>query len=82
MRGELFHDPNEILTGPVMNENHAIVGLEIAGCTVGIEYKPIPNSYVRLEARALSNYNQHIFTYQQAPSKVRSEINFGIGVWF
>jgi hypothetical protein len=82
VRGELFHDPNEILTGPVLNENHAIVGLEIVGMTAGIEFKPIPNSFVRIECRALSNYNQHIFQYQQAPSKIRSEINFGMGVWF
>ena len=82
VRGELFHDPNEILTGPVLNENHAIVGLEIVGCTAGFEFKPIPNSYLRLEARALSNYNQHIFSYQDQMSKVRTEINFGIGVWF
>ena len=81
-RGEVFHDPNEILTGPVLNENHAIVGLEIAGLTAGFEFKPIPNSFVRVEYRILSNYNQHIFQYQQLPSKVRSELNFGMGVWF
>lgn len=82
MRGEVFHDPNEILTGPVLNENHAIVGLEIAGLTAGFEFKPIPNSFVRVECRALSNYNQHIFQYQQMASKVRTEMNFGMGVWF
>jgi len=82
LRGELFHDPNEILTGPVLNENHAIVGLEIAGITAGFEFKPIPNSFLRLECRVLTNYNQHIFQYHQAPSKVRTEINFGMGVWF
>ncbi len=82
VRGELFHDPNEILTGPVLNENHAIVGLEIAGLTAGFEFKPIPNSFVRIECRTLSNYNQHIFQYQQAPSKIRAELNFGMGVWF
>jgi hypothetical protein len=82
MRGEVFHDPNEILTGPVLNENHAIVGLEIAGLTAGFEFKPIPNSFVRVECRALSNYNQHIFQYQQMASKIRTEINFGMGVWF
>ena len=82
VRGELFHDPNEILTGPVLNENHAIVGLEIAGITAGFEFKPIPNSFVRIECRALSNYNQHIFQYQQAASKIRTEFNFGMGVWF
>lgn len=82
IRGELFIDPNEVLTGPVYNENHALVGMEIAGITHGWEYKPIPNSYVRIEGRILSNYNQHIFSYQNMPSKVRTEFTFGMGVWF
>lgn len=82
LRGELFIDPNEVLTGPVFNENHTLVGMEIAGITHGWEYKPIPNSYVRIEARVLSNYNQHIFQFQGLPSKVRGEISLGMGVWF
>ena len=82
VRGELFIDPNEILTGPVYNENHSLVGMEIVGITHGWEYKPIPNSYVRFEGRILSNYNQHIFAYQGVPSKIRTELCFGMGVWF
>lgn len=82
LRAEAFHDPFELLTGPVFNENHNLVGMEIVGLTHGWEFKPIPNSYVRAEARVLSNYNQHIFSYKDGPSKIRTELNFGIGLWF
>ncbi len=81
-RGEFFDDPNEILTGPVYNDNHNIIGPEILGATIGIEYKPIPNSYVRLEHRSLKNQDGNIFQYQHHSSNYRSEFLFGIGVWF
>jgi hypothetical protein len=81
-RGEFFDDPNEILTGPVYNENHNIVGPKILGGTIGIEYKPIPNSYVRLEHRSLTNQDGNIFQYQNKPSHYRSEFLMGLGVWF
>ena len=82
LRGECFIDPHEVLTGPVYNENHNLVGMEIAGITHGWEYKPIPNSYVRLEGRVLSNYYQHLFSYANNPSKIRTEITLGMAVWF
>ncbi len=82
-RGEFFSDPNEILTGPVLNENHQLVGLDIAGATLGGEFKPIPNSYFRVEGRALSTAkNEHIFQYRNHPSNVRYEFIVGLGVWF
>ena len=82
MRGEFFDDPNEILSGPVYNENHNIIGPEIIGGTIGIEFKPIPNSYVRLEHRSLKNQNGKIFQYHEKSSSYRSEYLFGIGIWF
>jgi len=47
-RGEYFKDQNEILTGPVLNEFHKLVGLNLWGVTAGFEVKPITNSYLRL----------------------------------
>jgi hypothetical protein len=82
LRGELFNDKNEILTGPVFNENHAIVGPEIVGLTHGYEYKPIPNSYVRIEGRVLSNQDGQIFELNGNPSHLRYEVLCGMGVWF
>lgn len=81
-RTEAFVDRNEMLTGPVMNDSHTIVGPEILGFTHGYEYKPIPNSFVRVEMRVLSNRDGQIFSLQGAPSALRYEILTGIGVWF
>lgn len=82
-RGEYFSDPDEILTGPVINENHELIGLDIAGLTLGGEYKPIPNSYFRIEGRTLhADETDHVFQFQKEPSNLRYEIIAGIGVWF
>lgn len=84
VRGEYFSDPNEILTGPVVNSNHSLTGLDIYGGTVGIEYKPIPNSYFRIEARRLETLNnsEDIFYYHNRSSTIRYELIIGLGMWF
>lgn len=82
VRMEMFSDKNEILTGPVINSNHAIIGPEIIGSTHGFEYKPIPNSFLRMEGRVLSNQDGKIFQMNKAPSNLRYEVLFGIGAWF
>lgn len=82
-RGEYFTDPDEILTGPVINENHELTGLDLAGATLGGEYKPIPNSYFRVEGRLLhAANNERIFFYNDQSSNLRYEIIVGIGLWF
>ena len=81
-RSELYYDPNEILTGPVQNFNHQIVGEDIIGFTQGYEFKPIPNSYFRMEIRGLYNFEDYIFSYYGRPSNLRIEILTGIGFWF
>lgn len=83
VRGEYFSDPNEVLTGPVVNENHELVGLDITGLTTGVEYKPIPNSYLRIEGRALHTKGaENIFYYNDRSSNNRYELIVGLGLWF
>lgn len=82
-RGEYFSDPDEVLTGPVINENHELTGLDIAGGTLGFEFRPIPNSFFRLEGRAIHAADtEKIFYYNQRSSNMRYEVIAGIGVWF
>jgi hypothetical protein len=81
-RAEFFHDPEEILTGPIYNEYHSIVGAELSGGTMGIEYKPIPNSYLRIEGRGLHERSEHIFEWGQDFTSNRLEVLMGLGVWF
>lgn len=83
VRGEIYSDPNEILTGPVVNANHQYVGIDLVGTTSGIEFRPIPNSYVRFECRYLQTHaNEDIFYIKEKPSNQRIELIAGIGLWF
>jgi len=82
-RGELFSDPNEILTGQILDQNDQLTGLDILGGTCGIEFKPIPNSYFRIESRYLqSKKSESIFYYNDASQNYRLEFIVGLGLWF
>ena len=45
VRGEFYQDPDGILSGIVLNN----MGLKANAITLGVEYKPAENAYVRLE---------------------------------
>jgi hypothetical protein len=78
-----FSDPDEMLTGPIENANHEYVGLDLLGTTFGFEFKPIPNSYFRLEGRLLqTSKDESIFHPWQGNDHQRVEVISGIGLWF
>ena len=82
-RLEGFNDDNEILTGPVLNSNHQLVGINAIGFNLGIEYKPKANSFLRLEGRCLQLNNQENIFYNQGQySNQRWEFVSAMGVWF
>lgn len=82
-RGEIFEDSDEILTGPVENANHALVGINLWGVTAGLEYKPLPNSYIRLEGRGLvTTKSELIFVQKGDYVNQRYEGILSFGVWF
>ena len=82
-RIEMYTDPNEILTGPIQNQDHQLVGLDLFGTTLGVEFKPIPNSYLRMEGRYLmTKKNEDIFNYQNHYQNHRWEFIVGLGFWF
>lgn len=82
-RAEFYTDPDELLTGPVENENHTLVGLDILGFTTGIEFKPIPNAYLRIEGRYLqTKKTERIFYYNASSMNHRNELIVSLGVWF
>lgn len=82
-RVEQYKDLDEILTGKVLNSKNEDVGLELVGSTIGFEFKPIPNSYLRMESRILvSNKNEDIFINNNKNSNQRLEFIIGLGVWF
>lgn len=82
-RAEILSDPDEILTGPLVNENHALVGLDLIGGTLGFEYKPIPNGFFRIESRMLqTKQSERIFYYANKSTNQRFEFIASLGLWF
>ena len=82
-RAEWFNDQDEILTGPVINQYHTLVGLHAIGATIGAEYKPMNNAFLRIESRYLHLWNdENIFYTHQKYTNVRLEIIGSLGVWF
>lgn len=82
-RFDAYYDPNEILTGPIYNENHTLIGLETLSYTAGIEFKPMPASYLRFESRYITAApHESVFEQNNQPSRNRIEIIGALGVWF
>ncbi|MEP7129394.1 MAG: outer membrane beta-barrel protein [Chitinophagales bacterium] len=79
-RVEGYYDPDGILSGIVDSTGE---GLQIGGLTIGAEYKPTANSYIRLEGRDLiSDSGQEIFYRNNDVRNSRFEMLFNLGVWF
>lgn len=82
-RMAFYQDRDEMLTGPIKNENHQQVGLDLLGSTLGIEFRFIPNSYLRFEGRLLeTNEKESIFYPYQGNNNRRLEFISALGVWF
>jgi hypothetical protein len=82
-RGELFEDRNEMLTGPITDANHQLVGINLWGATLGTEFKPLPNSFLRLESRYLqTSPDEAIFYRSGYYYNYRVEVISSLGVWF
>lgn len=51
IRGEVFNDPDGFISGFYATSAGLVGGLEMFGVTLGLEYRPYANSYLRLESR-------------------------------
>lgn len=82
-RLEFFRDPDEMLTGPLYNETHNLVGLQAEAVTVGAEWKPLPNAHIRLESRGIyTRRDENVFQFEGKSSPMRVEAIAALGVWF
>ncbi len=82
-RGEMFEDSNEILTGPVENQYHQLVGINLIGGTTGMEWRPIPNGCLRVEGRYLhTSDGEEIFYRHGNYYHYRLEGIVAMCVWF
>ena len=81
-RGEIFNDPQGFMSGLIDGEKYR-KGLLIYGFTLGVEYKPTDNSYIRLEGRDLiADKDQKIFYWNKKQTNTRIETMISIGVSF
>jgi len=82
-RGEVFNDPSGFLSGVIADKNGHATGLKSWGATVGVEYKPTDNSYIRVEGRKLTmDKDQEIFRWDGDNTYSRFEVMFHLGVSF
>jgi hypothetical protein len=82
-RGEVFNDPDAIMSTLIKDKAGQFTGYKLWGATAGVEYKPSDNSYIRLEGRRLEmDGNQDIFLENGTDTNVRLEIMLNMGVFF
>ena len=83
VRGELFRDPQGFMSGVFIDNANKYTGFKLWGVTLGAEYKPTENSYIRIEARQLQmDKNQEIFHWKGINKPGRTELMCIIGVSF
>ncbi|MEZ5014643.1 MAG: outer membrane beta-barrel protein [Chitinophagales bacterium] len=83
VRGSICNDPDGFMTGVYMHSDGTFSGLNITGATLGIEYKPIDNAYIRVEGRTLmAEDGLDIFYWNGTATASRMELLFNMGVWF
>lgn len=82
-RGEVYRDPDGILSGVFMDQNNKLTGLKLWGITLGLEYKPTDNSYIRIEGRSLTTDKaQKIFRWDNDNKNNRLEAMLNMGITF
>ena len=82
-REEVFQDEQGFMSGVFTDTLGKQTGIKMWGATLGLEYKPTANSYVRLEARQLQfDDAQAIFWWNKKAVANRMEMMFHMGISF
>ncbi|MEP6514509.1 MAG: outer membrane beta-barrel protein [Parafilimonas sp.] len=82
-RGETFNDREGFMSGVIVDKQNNLTGLILWGATLGAEYKPTDNSYIRFEARQLQmDKDQEIFRWKDENKSSRAEIMLNMGITF
>jgi hypothetical protein len=85
LRGEYFNDEDGFLSGLFerSDEPGMMSGLIASGVTIGIEYKPASNAYIRFEFRRMNTENSlDLFNHNQRSVGTRTDLVLTTGVWF
>lgn len=79
-RAELFKNKNGFISGTTINTERNFAGVELTGYTLGTEYRPINNAYLRAEARYTSAADElEIFINNGQPTNNRFEVLVTMG---
>jgi hypothetical protein len=82
-RGEMFNDPEGFMSGVIIDKTNKYTGLKLWGATLGVEYKPTDNTYIRLEGRQLQmDKDQEIFHWNGGNASSRAEMLLNLGISF
>lgn len=81
IRGEIFQDEYGFISGTFINAHNVLQGLELTGITLGAEYKPTNNAYIRIEGRNLST-DKSLLLFDQGTSNNRLELMITAGFYF
>ncbi len=82
-RGEFFYDPQGFMSTVILDNENKYTGYKLWGLTLGAEYKPTANTYIRMEGRQLQmNKKEKIFYWNGKNTSHRMEILCNIGISF
>ena len=82
-RGETFSDPDGYMSVLIADKTGKMTGYKVSGATLGCEFKPTDESYVRLEGRYLQmNKDQEIFYTNGTATSNRFEVMINAGITF
>ena len=71
------------MSGVVLNKDNFYTGYKLQGYTLGVEFKPTANSYVRMEGRQLQmERNQEIFRWNGSNISSGLEFLLNLGISF
>lgn len=82
VRGEVFQDPEGFISGAYLNSKGEEQGLQLWGITLGAEFRPVENAYLRVEGRYL-RADEELAIFTDGPSaNARWETMATLGFYF
>lgn len=82
-RIEYFNDADGFISGALQNRNGELQGLNATAFTIGVEYAPSPEAYLRAETRwTRAESDLQPFNKGGKPSNLRAEFLINMGFYF
>ncbi len=80
-RGEVFTDPDGFIAGTTLSNKGEFSGITLYGISLGGEYRPVENAYLRAETRYTSASDElDIFIQDNSQTNTRWEVLFTMGL--